>query len=57
MITAVQIGRYVTRNASLFKKVEVGAILWEEERVTNGGSDDSDPDDHSSDGADMQKSW
>lgn len=40
MITAVRSGKYVTRNASLFKKVNLGPCQKEDE-----DSDDSDDDD------------
>ena len=40
MITAVRSGKYVTRNASLFKRVNLGPCQKEEE-----DSDDSDDDD------------
>ena len=43
---------YVTRNASLFKKVKVESPLLEYEDSNNEDSNDSDHDDHSNDRAD-----
>ena len=41
MITAVRSGKYVTRNASLFKKVNLGPCQREEEDSDDGNDDDN----------------
>ena len=41
MITAIRSGKYVTQNASLFKKVNLGSCQREEKDSDDGDDDDN----------------
>ena len=45
MITALRNGKYVTQNASLFRKVNLRSSQWEEEDSDDDESADYDDDD------------